>query len=84
MNFEPLIGAQRGSLLRLIVRQGLVTAAIVVIGASIAATQGLGAMLYETPGERSATFAFTGTLLLVVATVAAYLPARRALGAESR
>jgi putative ABC transport system permease protein len=76
------IGAQRRSLLGLIVRQGVMTAALGValgIAASVAATRGLGALLYETPANDPTTMAATGTLLLVVATLAAYLPARRTL-----
>jgi ABC-type antimicrobial peptide transport system permease subunit len=66
----------------LIVRQGVMTAALGValgIAASVAATRGLGALLYETPANDPTTMAATGTLLLVVATLAAYLPARRTL-----
>jgi putative ABC transport system permease protein len=76
------IGAQRGSLLGLLVGQGLLTGAVgVLLGlvASIAATQGLGVLLYETPANDPVTFGLTGSLLMIVATLAAYLPARRAL-----
>jgi putative ABC transport system permease protein len=76
------VGAQQGQLLRTIVGHGLVTALIgVAIGAasSAAVTRGLGSLLYETPARDPVTFVATAVLLLSVAGVATYLPARRTL-----
>ena len=76
------VGAHPGALLRLMLVQGLTTGAIGVgIGAvaSLAATNGLQALLYETPPRDPMTFAATALLLLSVAALATYLPARKAL-----
>ena len=75
------VGAEPGTLLRLMLRQGLVTGAIgVAIGAaaSLAATRGLGALLYETEPRDPLTFAATAALLLSIAGIATLIPARRA------
>jgi putative ABC transport system permease protein len=79
------IGAQPQALLRMIVLQGLVTGLVgVAIGgaSSLGATRGLGVLLYETGPRDPATFAATSALLLAIATIATYLPARRALRAN--
>jgi putative ABC transport system permease protein len=79
------VGAHPAARLRLIVQQGLFTCTVgVVLGAatSLAATRGLGAFLYETEPRDPATFAATAGLLLAVAAMATYLPARRALTAN--
>jgi predicted permease len=79
------VGAQPAALLRLILLQGLVTGlAGVVIGAasSLPAARGLEALLYETPPRDPATFVATATLLIAIAALAAYVPARRALRAN--
>jgi putative ABC transport system permease protein len=79
------VGARPGALLRLILLQGLVTGLIgVAIGAasSLAATRGLDTLLFETGPRDPATFAATATLLLAIATLATYVPARRALRAN--
>jgi len=47
--------------------------------AGLAATRALGALLYETAPHDPITFAVTSSVLLVVATFATYLPARRAI-----
>ena len=49
---------------------------------SLAATRGLGALLYETAPRDPLTFIGTAALLLAVAAVATYLPARRVVGAN--
>jgi putative ABC transport system permease protein len=76
------VGAHPVALVRLVLFQGLATgAAGVALGAaaSLAATRGLGALLYETPPRDPATFAATSMLLLGIAAIATYIPARRAL-----
>ena len=79
------IGAHPRALLRLILGQGLMTGAIGVVAgaaASFAATRGLGALLYETEPRDPATFVVTAVLLLAIAVLATYVPARRALAAN--
>ena len=79
------IGARPATLMRLVLAQGLVTGIIgVVVGAAagLVATRGLGALLYDTPPRDPATFAGTAALLLALATLATYVPAKRALRAN--
>ena len=59
-------------------------AAGVALGAvmGLAVTHGLGALLYETPPRDPATFAGTAALLLAIAALATYLPARRAIASN--
>jgi putative ABC transport system permease protein len=79
------VGAQPGALLRLVLAQGVLTAVLgVAAGAGVGAvvSQGLGALLYDTPARDPATFAATAALLLAIAALASYLPARRALRAN--
>jgi putative ABC transport system permease protein len=76
------VGAQPKALMRLILGQGLITGAIgVALGAglSLMATRGLGALLYETQPRDPVTFFATAVLLLAIATLATFVPARRAL-----
>jgi ABC-type antimicrobial peptide transport system permease subunit len=76
------VGAEPTALLGLMLRQGLVLGAVGVgLGSiiSLAATRGLGALLYETRPRDPLTFVLTAALLLATAVLAAYLPARRAV-----
>ena len=76
------IGAQPGSLLRLVLGQALIASAIGVaigVGGSLAVTQGLGSLLYEVPAKDPLILLGTSGLLLLVSAVAGYLPARRAM-----
>lgn len=76
------IGAEPGALLRLILRQGLVTAALAVVAGaagSLALTRGLETLLYEVQPRDPATVALTAALLLAITSLASYFPARRAL-----
>jgi ABC-type antimicrobial peptide transport system permease subunit len=79
------LGARPAALLRLVLLQGLATAFLGVgIGAvaSIVAAQGLGSLgnlLYGITPTDPATLAATGGLLTAISTLAAWLPARRAL-----
>jgi putative ABC transport system permease protein len=75
------LGADRGSVLRLILRQGLILAGIgTAIGVVIA---GLGStllesLLYGIRGLDPITFAGTCLLFAIVTLIASYIPARRA------
>jgi putative ABC transport system permease protein len=76
------IGARPHSLLRMVLGQAVIAAAVgVVIGiaASLAVTRGLGGLLYEVPARDPIVLASTSALLLAISTLAGYLPARRAM-----
>jgi predicted permease len=75
------LGAQRGDVLRLILRQGLV---LTVVGlglglmASFGGTRVLSALLYDVSVTDPIAFVGVSVLLLTVASLACYVPARRA------
>jgi putative ABC transport system permease protein len=75
------LGAQRGVVIRLILRQGLT---LTLIGLAIGAAGALGAaramsgLLYGVSAADPATFTAISLLLMAVALLACYLPARRA------
>jgi predicted permease len=76
------IGAAPAALLRLVLKQGLVTASLgVIAGAagSLALTRGIETLLYEVQPRDPTTVALTAVLLLAVTSLASYMPARRAL-----
>lgn len=76
------VGARPGALMRLMLKQGLVTGVLgVLIGAavSLGATRGLEAILYETEPRDPVTMAVTAGLLLVIVAMATAVPARRAM-----
>jgi predicted permease len=76
------IGADRMRLMTLVVRQGLIAAAVGVGGGSLAglaASTVIEAVLYEVRPRDPATFAAVGLSLLAVCAVATYFPARRAV-----
>jgi predicted permease len=75
------IGAQRGDVVSLVLRQGLLVAmagAVIGAGASFAAKRLLSAILYNVKPGDPLTLVSVTTLLVVVALAACYLPARRA------
>jgi putative ABC transport system permease protein len=75
------LGAQRGDVLKLVVVQGMILTfigiAIGLIGA-LAFTRLMESMLFEVGTADPATFGFVATLLLIIALLACYIPARRA------
>jgi predicted permease len=76
------LGAQPADILRLVLRKGLVLAAIglvIGIGASLAATRVMSSLLYNVSATDPLTFAAVGALLVVVALAACWIPARRAM-----
>ena len=76
------LGAQPGSVLKLVVRQGVLLAvagAAVGIGAALAVTRFISSMLYGIHADDPVTFAALSLLLLAVALLACYIPARRAM-----
>ncbi|HKR58933.1 MAG TPA: ABC transporter permease [Pyrinomonadaceae bacterium] len=75
------LGAQRGDVLRLIVKQGVVVAiAGIAFGllASFGLTRLLASLLFEVTATDARTFALVAGGLFIVALIASYIPARRA------
>ena len=77
------LGADGRSIVTLVIRRGLVLAALSVasgLAASFALARWLESMLYEVSATDPVTWAAVAALLLAVAFVACWLPARRAAG----
>ncbi len=75
------LGATPGNVLRLVLRQGLVTAVIGVaigVGGAIVLTRTLRSFLFGLSPTDPVTFAAVALLLILVALLACYIPARRA------
>lgn len=75
------LGAEKRNILHLVIGNGLaMTLSGIAIGlaGSIALTRLMSAMLYQTSATDPLTFAASAALLLTVALIASYLPARRA------
>jgi predicted permease len=76
------LGARRGDVLRLVVGQGARLAVVGVaigIAASVAITRLLSSLLFGVSATDPITFAGVAALLSVVALLASYVPARRAM-----
>jgi putative ABC transport system permease protein len=77
------LGAQKSDVLRMIVGQGLrlvVAAMVIGLFAAFAVTKAIGSLLYGVGATDIATLSSVGALLAAIATVACWLPARRASG----
>jgi putative ABC transport system permease protein len=75
------LGAQKSDVLRLVVRQGMTLAAIgVVVGlvGALGLTRVISNLLFGVGASDPTTFIVISLLLIAVAFVACYLPARRA------
>jgi putative ABC transport system permease protein len=75
------LGAQRNAILKLIIRQGMwlvLTGVILGIVVSLGLTRLLRGLLLGVSATDPATFAAIAVLLIVIAMLACYLPARRA------
>jgi predicted permease len=82
LGIRMALGAQRRELMRLVVRRGLLlalTGAVIGVGAAMAVTRLMSAMLYNVRPYDPATFAGGCILLVLVALVACSIPARRAM-----
>jgi putative ABC transport system permease protein len=76
------LGASRGDIMRLVLRQGLfvtLAGAAAGIAAAFVLTRGLSTLLYEVRPKDPAIFIGVPFLLVVVELAACYIPARRAL-----
>jgi putative ABC transport system permease protein len=81
MGIRMAMGATRGDLLTLVVGQGLKLSAVgltIGLAGSVAASRLLRALLSEVSPTDPFTFASVTLLMLLVATLACYIPARRA------
>jgi putative ABC transport system permease protein len=79
------LGAKPADVVRLVVGEGMHTAAVgalIGIGAALALSRVMRAVLYETEPTDPATFVLGTSLLALVALLANYLPARRATRIE--
>lgn len=79
------LGASRGDILAMVLREGVVIAGLgIAIGLIAAAALGhaLESLLFEVSAMDVATFACCALLMLVTALLASYLPARRATKAD--
>ena len=75
------LGAQRGDVLRLIVKQGMLLGVMGVAAgllASFALTRLIVSLLFEVPATDALTFAAVATGLFAITLLACYIPARRA------
>jgi ABC-type antimicrobial peptide transport system permease subunit len=77
-----MMGTRRRAILALVLRQGLALTALLGLGLAVALTRMLGSILYGISATDSWTFATVAALLLTVAALASYLPARRTSGVD--
>src|SRR5437763_432819 len=85
IGIRTALGAQRGDVLRLVVKHGLSLAlagAGVGIGASMGVTRYLKAMLYDVRAYAPVTMVVIASLLILVTLAASFLPARRATNVD--
>jgi len=85
MGIRLALGAAPGLILRLVLREGLLLAALGVgagIVAALALTRYLATLLYTVKPADPAVFAAVGALLLLSAAAGCWLPARRATGVD--
>jgi putative ABC transport system permease protein len=81
LGIRMALGAQSRDVLRGVLRQGLTIALVgVVVGAAgaLAATRALSSLLYGISSTDPATLTVVSLVLMVIALLASYLPARRA------
>ncbi|HKE33864.1 MAG TPA: ABC transporter permease [Candidatus Acidoferrum sp.] len=85
IGIRSALGAQRGDVLRLVVKQGLLLAvvgALAGIGVALGVTRYLKAMLYDVSAYDPITIVVVSALLVLVALAACLIPARRATSVD--
>ncbi|HKW34727.1 MAG TPA: ABC transporter permease [Candidatus Acidoferrum sp.] len=85
IGIRSALGAQRGDVLRLVVKQGLLVAvvgAVAGIGVALGVTHYLKSMLYDVSAYDPFTIVVVSALLLLVALAACLIPARRATNVD--
>lgn len=85
IGIRSALGAQRGDVLRLVVKQGLLLAvvgAVAGIGVALGVTRYLKAMLYDVSAYDPITIVVVSLLLVLVALAACLIPARRATNVD--
>ena len=85
VGIRTALGAQRGDVLKLIVRQGLwlaLTGVVVGMIAGLALTRVMKDLLFQVSPTDPATFIGVSLLFVVVALLAGYIPASRAAGID--
>jgi predicted lysophospholipase L1 biosynthesis ABC-type transport system permease subunit len=83
MGIRIAMGAERGQLIQMVMREMLLTVTVGLalgVGFALLTAPALGPVLYQVPAVDIASFVFGAVLLVGVATLATYLPARRAAG----
>jgi putative ABC transport system permease protein len=86
LGIRSALGAGRGDLMTLVLRDGLTLTAVgLVVGTTgaLGLTRFLGSLLFGVGALDAGTFALVPVILVVVATIACWLPARRALRVDS-
>lgn len=81
MGLRMALGAQRDTILSDVIKRAVILAAIgalLGLGGALALTRFLSAFLYDISAADPATFAAVSLVLVIVAVVASYLPARQA------
>jgi putative ABC transport system permease protein len=81
LGIRAALGAQRGALVRLVVASGIGTAAVgaaLGVAGAVGAGKFIASLLYQVSPRDPASLAEAAVVLLFVAAVASYLPARRA------
>ena len=85
IGIRSALGAQRGDVLRLVVKEGLLLAlvgAVAGIGVALGVTRYLKAMLYDVSAYDPITIVVVSGLLVLVALAACWIPARRATNVD--
>ncbi|HVH70374.1 MAG TPA: FtsX-like permease family protein, partial [Candidatus Dormibacteraeota bacterium] len=85
IGIRSALGAERGDVLKLVLKQGLLLAlvgAAAGIGVALGVTRYLKSMLYDVSAYDLITIAVVGALLVVVALAACFIPARRATNVD--
>ena len=80
MGIRMALGARRGEVIRLVIRQGMILVGVgLALGLMVAVPAGrqLQSMLFDLSGNDPVTFGAVAGALLAVALLATYLPARR-------